>query len=78
MHYMCNVATGMTSRLLCCLLAACRLGVAGAALHVLKPPEVTRAIVEALQKNFVFKGIPENVLVEVGYAGRLLQLVATD
>lgn len=43
----------------------CRLAVAGVASHVPKPPEVTKAIVEALQKNFVFKGIPEDVLIEV-------------
>eukprot|EP00879_Flechtneria_rotunda_P001387 GHRR01001538.1.p1 GENE.GHRR01001538.1~~GHRR01001538.1.p1 ORF type:complete len:1213 (+),score=453.23 GHRR01001538.1:393-3641(+) len=40
-----------------------KLGVAGSQL-VEKPPEVTHAIVEALSKNFVFKGIPEQLLQE--------------
>jgi hypothetical protein len=34
-----------------------------------KPQEVTDAICEALKRNFVFKGIPESLLLEVGHAG---------
>ena len=30
-----------------------------------KPQEVTDAICEALKRNFVFKGIPESLLLEV-------------
>jgi hypothetical protein len=32
---------------------------------VAKPPEVARCIMEALQRNFVFKGIPDHLLLEV-------------
>jgi hypothetical protein len=30
-----------------------------------KPPQVTAAICEALQRSFIFRGIPEQLLVEV-------------
>lgn len=35
-------------------------------LAVPKPPDVTAAIMEALKKNIVFRGIPENLLEKVG------------
>jgi hypothetical protein len=46
------------------LLAACRLDVSGRS-AVAKRPEVALSIMEALQRNFVFKGIPDNLLLEV-------------
>jgi hypothetical protein len=42
----------------------CRLDVSGRS-AVAKPPEVARCILEALQRNFVFNGIPDNLLLEV-------------